>query len=132
MSENVHNRDKILEKGLMLIVGATMSLEETGGTGHYIIQVGEMKLVISRNFTTVAISKHYVTVKWMSETLVLSRATSEEDYFQKMCLDDSYCDEEYEKGIKEFFDLYMKTLYSTFAIGGFLEGAYAEDIDDNQ
>ncbi|AZU98404.1 hypothetical protein SEPL_496 [Salmonella phage SE_PL] len=132
MSENVVNRNKLLERGLMLIVGATMSLEDTGSTGQYLVKMGTMKLVLSRNFTEVAISKHYVTIRWMSESIVLSRATSEEDYFQKMCLDDSYCDEEYEKGIKEFFDLYMKSLYRNFAIGGFLEGAYAEDIENDQ
>lgn len=132
---NSYSTTHLKTKGIEFIVSALIELEDTGSLNLYdlICNPVRMSLIKKNNSSTVVhITKHTLSICWMSQKITLTRARTEEEYFQLMCLDDGYCDDEFEKGIKQLFDLYIKWQYSQFAIGGFIEGAYATDNENSE
>lgn len=125
----MYTPEQLKEKALENIVKAIMELEEHGELHKYRISLepNYMELTV-RGFTSFCLGVRHdiVTVEAIADYISLKRAKSEEEYFQFMCLDDMYCDEEIEKGIKELMDLYLKTCMKEWAFGGFLEGAYED------
>lgn len=123
-------RTRIKEKALEHIVQAMIELEE-GQATTYTIEVRYDGVFIYKSMYSsrfkLSITRDEVEINWLSDIVTMQRAKSEEEYFQMMCLDDTYCDEEFEKGIKQLVDLHLQHMLSKSAIGGFIEGAY-----DNQ
>lgn len=124
------DRNRIKEKALEHIVEAMIELEENKPL-TYTIELRYDGLFIYKSMYSsrfkLSVNSDEVEIIWMSDSIVMTRAKSEEEYFQMMCLDDTYCDEEFEKGIKQLVDLHLQHILSKSAIGGFIEGAY-----DNQ
>lgn len=124
------DRTRIKEKALEHIVEAMIELEENK-PHTYTIELRYDGLFIYKSMYSsrfrLSVTSDEVEINWMSDTVTMKRAKSEEEYFQMMCLDDTYCDEEFEKGIKQLVDLHLQHMLSKSAIGGFIEGAY-----DNQ
>lgn len=126
------DKNKIKEKALEHIVMALIELEE-GSTRTYTIQVLDdrvsiFKSLYSHSFRLVVLHDT-MTISWMGEHVKMNRAKSEEEYFQMMCLDDTYCDEEFEQGVKQLIDLHLNLWLKKTAIGGFLEGVYDDQSD---
>lgn len=124
-------------KAIELLACAIIELEEKQEMIDYQVDMvaGSFRLTkISTNSlkTTIQLTRSSLIVWWLGNKLTMKRACTEEEYFQFMCLDDTYCDDEFEKGIKEFYDLYQKWLFNRLAIGGFLEGAYERDDEHDQ
>jgi|AGFT01.1.fsa_nt_gi hypothetical protein len=130
----VEDIPKMKERALTVIVRAIMELEDYGKLNSITLYFHEngFELKDNRNFTTVKCLRDSISIDWLSSGISLKRAKSEEEYFQLMCLDDMYCDEEIEEGIKQLFELYIKNMSNKYAIGGFREGAYAEDNTDSE
>lgn len=125
---------KMKERALTVIVKAIMELEDYGklrATTIYLEDNG-FQINDNSNFTHIKCYHDTIHIDWLTSGIILKRAKSEEEYFQLMCLDDTYCDEEIEEGINQLFELYIKSMVNKYAIGGFREGAYAEDNTDSQ
>lgn len=124
------DRNRIKEKALEHIVEAMIELEENKPQ-TYTIDLRYDGLFIYKSMYSsrfrLSVTSDEVEINWMSDVVTMTRAKSEEEYFQMMCLDDTYCDVEFEKGIKQLVDLHLQHMLSKSAIGGFIEGAY-----DNQ
>jgi hypothetical protein len=123
--------EKLKNRCIEDIVSAIIEIEELNCLSTYNLSFSDTCAILQKPMkigsARIVISKDKITITWLSNTLILNRAQSEEEYFQLMCLDCEYCDREIEEGIKELFDLYLSWRYKQLAIGGFIEGAYATD-----
>lgn len=123
--------EKLKNRCIEDIVSAIIEIEELNCLITYNLSFSDTCAILQKPMkfgsARTVITKDKITITWLSNTLILNRAQSEEEYFQLMCLDDEYCDREIEEGIKELFDLYLSWRYKQLAIGGFIEGAYATD-----
>lgn len=131
----MYNSEFLRNKALELIVSATIELEDTGQLTDHKISLSPASIMLEKvKYTTtiVVLRRNTLTIIWCGNTIVLNRATSEEDYFQIMCVDDNFCNEEFEIAIKEFYDLYHQWFVRQLAIGGFKEGMYDDDIATNK
>lgn len=121
------DKEKIKEKGLEHIVSAIIELEDDKPSSYTIHikddRVVIHKIIFSSSFRII-VTSDYMELQWMSSNIKMKRAKSEEEYFQMMCLDDTYCDVEFEKGIKQLIDLHITKMLKTSAVGGFIEGVY--------
>lgn len=121
------DHNKIKEKALEHIVLAIIEIEDNKQRS-YTIKLQDDVIIIHKSLYSssfrITVDKDYMSIQWMSSNIKMKRAKSEEEYFQMMCLDDTYCDEEFEKGIKQLIDLHITKILKTSAIGGFIEGVY--------
>lgn len=124
------NKQKIKERTLEHIVQAIIELEENK-TRTYSCDLQDERFIVSKSLYSssfkVVVTIDSMTIYWMSDRVDMKRAKCEEELFQMMCLDDTYCDEEFEEGIKLLVELHIQRILKQSGIGGFKEGVY-----DNQ
>lgn len=132
ISRNMSYSDtqKIKERALEHVVQAIIELEENK-TRTYICQMLDESFIVSKSmyssYFKVVVTIDSMTIYWMSDRVDMKRAKCEEELFQMMCLDDTYCDKEFEEGIKLLVELHIQRILKQCGIGGFKEGVY-----DNQ
>ena len=124
------NKQKIKERTLEHIVQAIIELEENK-TRTYSCDLQDERFIVSKSLYSssfkVVVTIDSMTIYWMSDRVDMKRAKCEEELFQMMCLDDTYCDKEFEEGIKLLVELHIQRILKQCGIGGFKEGVY-----DNQ
>lgn len=128
---DIHNdKQKIKERTLEHIVRAIVELEENK-TKTYSCQFLSDRFILTKSlyssFFKLVVTSDEMTVYWMSDRLKMKRAKCEDELFQMMCLDDTYCDKEFEEGIKLLVELHITSLLKCSGIGAYKEGVY-----DNQ
>lgn len=121
---------KIKERALEHIVQAIIELEENK-TRTYMCQLTDNQFILTKLWSIapfkVVVTCDEMTCYWMSDRVDMKRAKCEEELFQMMCLDDTYCDGEFEEGIKLLVELHINSILKRCGIGAYKEGLY-----DNQ
>lgn len=132
MTTNVMTTDKMKEKALEHIVSAIIELEEHTPR-CYSCSLMDNKFIVSRSLTSysfkMTVTSQHVEIWWLGRCLLLKRATCEEEYFQMMCVDEMYCDVEFEEGIKLLVELHINRILNNSAIAAYKEGVYDNQSD---
>lgn len=124
------DKQKVKERALEHIVQAIMELEENK-TRTYTCQLLDDRFVLTKSLYIssfkVVVTCDEMTIYLINERVDMKRAKCEEELFQMMCLDDTYCDAEFEEGIKLLVELHINSILKRSGIGAYKEGLY-----DNQ